>query len=78
MSAEQAAAMLNTLRTQVEELANALEASRLETADLRAQTERSIQSVQDQCDAARASVKVESVESHMRLIDEKGEPSARL
>jgi hypothetical protein len=71
MSAEQAAAMLNTLRTQVEELANALEASRLETADLRAQTERSIQSVQDQCDAARASVKVESVESHMRLIDEK-------
>ena len=71
MSAEQAAAMLGVLRTQVEELAAALEQSREETSDLRMQTDRSIQHLQDQCDTARAASRVEGVESHMRLIDEK-------
>ena len=72
MSPDQAMAMMQTLRQQVEELANALEASRLETADLRSQTDRSIQHLQDQCDAARGSSRVDATESEfMRLIDEK-------
>ena len=54
MSADQATAMMDLLRRQVEELANTLEQSRQETSDLRAQTDRSIQHLQDQCDAARA------------------------
>ena len=68
---EQAIAMMNTLRAQVEDLANQLDHSRQETADLRNQTDRSIQLLQDQCDAARAAAKSEAVEGHMRLIDEK-------
>ena len=72
MSAEEAAAMMQLLRRQVEELATQLESSRQETADLRMQTDRSIQHLQDQCDTARNAARVEAVESsYMRLIDEK-------
>ena len=71
ITVEQAVAMMNTLRQQVEDLANQLDHSRQETADLRNQTDRSIQLLQDQCDAARAAAKSEAVEGHMRLIDEK-------
>ena len=71
MTVEAAAAMMNTLRQQVEELANSLEASRQETADLRMQTDRSIQHLQDQCDAARVGSRSDAVEREMRLVDEK-------
>ena len=72
MTLEQAVAMLDVLRSQVEHLANALEASQNQTADLRAQTDRSIQNLQDQYDAARSSSRVDAVETdYMRLIDEK-------
>ena len=52
MTLEQAVAMMAVLRQQVEQLASALEVSQQQTADLRAQTDRSIQHLQEQCDAA--------------------------
>ena len=61
ITVEQAVAMMQALRAQVEDLANRLDHSRQETADLRSQTDRSIQALQDQCDAARAGAKVEAV-----------------
>ena len=71
MSAEQAAAMMNALRTQVEEMAGLLDQSRQETVDLRNSTERAIAGLQEQADVARGNSRSESGSDHMRLIDEK-------
>ena len=71
MTADQAVAMITALRTQVEELAESLDRSRQETADLGNQTDRSIAYLQDQCDLAKAAAKVDALEhDYMRLIDE--------
>ena len=72
MTADQVVALLDTLRSQVEELANSLEGSRRETADLRSATDLALSTMQEQVDTARLAAKVEHVESdYMRLIDEK-------
>ena len=72
VSTEQAAAMIQALRQQVEELADTLDRSRQETADLRQQTDRSIAHLQEQCDRTRPTVGGSAGEhDHMRLIDEK-------
>ena len=72
ITADQMIALLDTLRSQVEELANSLEGSRRETADLRSATDLALSTLQEQVDAAKLTAKVEHVESdYMRLIDEK-------
>ena len=71
VSTEQAAAMIQALRQQVEELADTLDRSRQETADLRQQTDRSIAHLQEPCDCATAIVRVDAVEhDYVRLSDE--------
>ena len=72
ISAEQAVALIDTLRAQVEELAESLDQSRHEMGDLRLQTDRSISHLQEQCDRAKRAARVDEVEhAYMRLVDEK-------
>ena len=76
ITADQMVALLDTLRSQVEELANSLEGSRHETSDLRNATDMALSAMQEQVDTAKLAAKVDHVESdYMRLIDE-GKSSA--
>ena len=53
ITADQMVALLDTLRSQVEELANSLETSRRETSDLRSATDMALSTMQQQVDTTK-------------------------
>ena len=72
MSQEQFVAMIDTLQSQVDELATSLDRSRQDIADLRNATDIALEDMQDTVEATRLAAKDDAVEAdYMRLIHEK-------